>query len=97
MQAARAWGVPRSVFLSWTEDDREWALALLAYEADLCVCGQPRSESMNPSAEFGTYRADRLRCHACAEIARASERFTGPGSDARGLYISLTRTGGGHD
>lgn len=75
----------------WTDDDRDWALALLAYEADLCDCGQPRSISTQAEAE-DTYTASKLRCHACRTIARASERFTtAPGADSAGLLISLRK------
>jgi hypothetical protein len=67
----------------------------MAYEADLCECGQPRSESMDRENEFA-YGAEPLRCHACRAIARGSEQFTQPG-DAHGLFISVTkRTGRAH-
>jgi hypothetical protein len=82
--------VPRSVFLGWSDDDRDWALALLAYEADLCACGQPRSESMSPDNEGG-YTTEPLRCHACAAVARGGEPFSEPGNDPRGLFISVTK------
>jgi hypothetical protein len=88
--------VPRSVFLGrvvadgeplWTEEDRDYALALLAVDADRCECGQPRSESTLAEAEF-TYRAEKLRCHCCKTIAEASERWA---DDSKGLLISINR------
>lgn len=97
--------MPRSIFLGrvpkrgeplWTDDDRDWALALQAYEADLCACGQPRAESMSPDNEFG-YDATPLRCHACAAVAKGGERFSEPGADPRGLFMSVTRTRRAHD
>lgn len=93
--------MPRSVFLGriprrgeplWTDEDREWALALLAYEADLCSgCGQSRAETTDEDNEF-SYTAQALRCHGCAAVARGSEPFTAPGADARGLLIAVTKT-----
>lgn len=86
--------VPVSGEPLWTDDDRDWAMALLTYEADLCTCGQPRSESMDADNEF-TYRADALRCHACKAVARVGEQFAQPGADQAGLFISVTKTGRG--
>lgn len=71
----------------WTEDDRDWALALLEFEADRCECGQPRSESMTIEADSG-YRAEKLRCHACKAIAEASERWA---DDSAGLFIRIRK------
>lgn len=97
--------MPRSIFLGrvpvpgeplWTDDDRDWAIALLTYEADLCECGQPRSESMSPDSEYA-YRAEAMRCHACKAVARGGEPFAQPGADQAGLFISVTRTRGPHD
>lgn len=52
----------------WTDEDREWALALYEEERDACPgCGHPRSESMRPDAEF-TYVAEVARCHACTPL-----------------------------
>lgn len=96
--------MPRSVFLGrvpaageplWTDDDRDWAMALLAYEADLCECGQPRSESMSSEAEFA-YRAEPMRCHACRAIARGSEAFAQDGGAQGGLFMSVTKTRRAH-
>lgn len=79
----------------WTDDDRDWAMALLAYEADLCECGQPRSESMSPDNEF-VYAGEAMRCHACKAVARESERFAQPGADHSGLFIGVTKTRRAH-
>lgn len=87
LDAARAWGVPRSLFLGaplpapgeplWTEEDRDWALALIALEADRCGgCGQPRSESTHSRNEFA-YTAEPQRCHACAAMEKAARTFGG--------------------
>jgi hypothetical protein len=74
----------------WTDDDRDWAMALLAYEAELCECGQPRSESMNPDSE-GAYVAEPLACHACRAIARSGEPFAESPRASQGLFISVTK------
>jgi hypothetical protein len=95
--------VPRSLFLGrvpapgeplWTDDDRDWAMALLAYEADLCECGQPRSESMSADSEFA-YRTEPMRCHACQSIAKAAEPFAESGT-GQGLFINVIKTRGAH-
>lgn len=59
----------------WTVKDRLLALALQGYEDDLCECGHPRSESMDPDNE-GRYSAPPpSRCHACTAIERRSEQY----------------------
>lgn len=84
LETARAWGVPRSIFLGrtvadgdplWLDDDRDWALALHLLEADTCDgCGQPRSESTLPENEYG-YSVVPIRCHSCAALRRASRSW----------------------
>lgn len=92
--------MPRSIFLGrvpkrgealWTDADRAWAMALLTYEADLCSgCGHPRSETTETHNEFA-YVGKAIRCHACAAVGKASDPFTVPGADARGLLIGITK------
>lgn len=81
--------MPRSVFLgSWTQEDRDYALALLAVEADTCSgCGQSRSQTTDPAMQDG-YLADPIRCHGCAAVSTAAEPFVKP-RDAAGLYFSV--------
>lgn len=74
----------------WTDDDRAWAVALLTYEADLCECGQPRSESMDADSEYA-YVAEPLRCHACRAIAHGAEPFAETPGAAQGLFIGVTK------
>jgi hypothetical protein len=75
----------------WLEDDRQWAVALLTYEADLCSgCGQSRSETTAIGNE-DAYAGSAIRCHGCKAVAIASEVFTVPGADARGLLIGVSR------
>lgn len=51
----------------WSAKDRAFALALTAYEADLCKgCGQPMSRT---TGEHPTdYEVHRINCVACAEL-----------------------------
>jgi superfamily II helicase len=76
--------VVRSETELWTVEDREMALALAAYEADLCSgCRQPLAETTNPDNEdrYKTGRA--LLCHRCVatEIAgKAYENHDHPGA-----------------
>ena len=88
VSAARAWSVPRSVFLSWDADDQGYALALLALESETCDgCGHPVTESMDSANQFG-YRAELVRCHACAAADRATE---GDGINRAGLRVKVVR------
>lgn len=51
----------------WSGKDRAFALALTAYEADLCQgCGQPMSLSSGEHAH--DYDVRHTRCMACAEV-----------------------------
>lgn len=71
-------GVPLSVMRGqrrpgrkWTDTDRVLALALQAYEDDLCQCGQPRTYAYDSDAAR-RYKAHETTCHACAALDRAS-------------------------
>jgi hypothetical protein len=62
----------------WTDEDRDLALALAAYEADLCPgCHQPLSETTNPENEdrYKTGRA--LLCHRCVATEIAGKAYEG--------------------
>ena len=59
----------------WTDDDRDLALALLAYEASLCNgCGHPLAETTAPEAEE-TYQGDLVRCHRCTAAEQVAEQY----------------------
>lgn len=100
METARAWGVPRSVFLGrvvgpgeplWLPEDRWWALALAEDEANRCRdCGHDLTETMAPDAE-DAYDATLTRCHGCAAAARRVAAFTDEGGRTEGLQISVHR------
>jgi len=82
VEAARAWGVPWSVFTgrvvapgeaAWTQRDTDLAVGLVELERAACDgCGQPRAESMDPGHEFD-WVAEPIRCHACATRERAAK------------------------
>ena len=100
VETARAWSVPRSVFLGrvvndgeplWTDKDREWALALEAEEKATHSCGQLSEESFNPESD-GMYTAEAVRCHACAASAREAASFADDEhADTAGLVFVTTR------
>ncbi|HET7407966.1 MAG TPA: hypothetical protein VFJ21_12640 [Mycobacteriales bacterium] len=74
----------------WTELDRGYALAW-QLEVDLThSCGQPLAETTKRGHQFA-YRAEVVRCHACATRDRAVEEFTNAGGDPAGLFVRLTR------
>ncbi|MFG2400776.1 hypothetical protein [Streptomyces lydicus] len=77
----------------WTDEDRAWALALAEVERDCCPdCGQPWTEAADEKNEFA-YKAELLRCHACATGARESHRYQRAGGDDRGIHVSITKRG----
>ncbi len=75
---------------AWTQEDTDLAVALTELEADRCDgCGHPRSESMAREAEDG-YRAEPIRCHACAARDRKA-RGMGEHFDDAGIRWSIVR------
>jgi hypothetical protein len=93
--------VPRSVFLGrplpgpgealWTEEDRAWALALLAVEDEACRgCGQPLDQSTDPALEEA-WTAEVIRCHACAAAGRHAEQFQKAGGEPHGANVHVHR------
>jgi hypothetical protein len=59
----------------WTADDREAAMALLAYEADLCPgCRQPLAETTLAGNEERYVASVAARCHRCTAVAIVSEK-----------------------
>lgn len=100
MEAARAWGVPRSIFLGrvvgageplWLPDDRWWALALQEAESGLCRdCGQPLTESTHPDHEF-SYDASVARCHGCTAASRRMKSVQEGGTAQEGLQVRVFR------
>lgn len=61
---------------AWTHHDRTLALALSAFEADLCSgCGHPMDESMDPDNERAYFAPAPHRCHACTAIAVKTDEY----------------------
>jgi hypothetical protein len=75
----------------WEQDDTDLALALTQIEAERCDCGHSRAESMDPVHEFD-WRAEFVRCHACAARDRAA-RNTDDAFDSAGVRWITMRSG----
>ncbi|MFB7671682.1 hypothetical protein ACFC26_09715 [Kitasatospora purpeofusca] len=83
--------MPRPGEPLWTDDDRAWALALLAVEAETCSgCGHPLTDALASDQEEA-WRAEILRCHACATGARHVDSWRTAGGDTRGAQVRVTR------
>lgn len=75
----------------WTEEDRAWALALLKVEAESCRgCGQPLGDSTAPELEEA-WRAEVIKCHACATAGHHLESWQKQGGDTHGASVHVTR------
>lgn len=73
----------------WLEEDRRWAVALLAEEAEACPgCQGQLAETTDADNEF-RYHAEALRCHKCAAQQREMESFHKEGSTI-GLLVSAS-------
>jgi hypothetical protein len=107
LAAARAWSVPRSIFLGrvvrdgdplWTSNDREWAIALSLVEEATHSCGHQINDSFNPDLA-GQWETTAQRCHACASAAKLSAEYQElagqdpPGADLDGLFFTTAKRG----
>ncbi len=97
MTAARAWGVPLSILRGrpwplpgeplFTDEDRDWAVALIVDERESCPgCGEPLAISTAAESEE-QYHADALRCWGCVAQARAGRDV----DDPTGLLVQFNR------
>ena len=60
----------------WDDDARDAAVALAAYEADLCPgCRQPLAETTDPAREDRYTAGLAVRCHRCTATERAGEKY----------------------
>jgi hypothetical protein len=94
-------GIPLSIFRGrvpvdgesyWTPLDRNYALAWQQEKRATHTCGQPVAESTARENQF-RYRAEVIRCHACAALDRAvSEHTRQDGADTAGIQARLTLT-----
>ncbi|MEU9349027.1 hypothetical protein AB0D74_48305 [Streptomyces sp. NPDC048278] len=76
----------------WLPEDRAWAEALHAVEADTCPdCRQPWGEATARENEF-EYVAEPILCHACTTSAKAVKAYQdGNKGSSDGLHIHITR------
>ncbi|PJN24065.1 hypothetical protein [Kitasatospora sp. CB02891] len=83
--------IPASGDPLWLDDDRAWALALLQVEGEACRgCGQSVADSTDPALEE-MWRADVIRCHACAAAGREMADFQHGSKDVHGAYAHVSR------
>ncbi|WP_405019548.1 hypothetical protein [Kitasatospora sp. NBC_00070] len=83
--------MPRPGEVLWTPEDRAWALALAAVEAESCSgCGQPLAQTLDPELEE-MWRAEIVKCHGCATAARQVDGWQHGGGDARGAQVRVIR------
>jgi hypothetical protein len=60
----------------WTDEDRDMALALAAYESDLCPgCRHPLSETTRPEREELYVPAQPIRCWRCTAASIAGDAY----------------------
>lgn len=87
MFGGRPWPAPGEAL--WLEEDRRWAFALLAEEAEQCpACHGHLPETTDPANEF-RYTPQPVRCHRCAVQQREMQAFAKDGSTA-GLLMTAT-------
>lgn len=75
----------------WLPEDRAWALALAAVEANTCPdCGQPWDEATARENE-DQYKAEMIRCHACTASSRAVKAYQdGNKGSSEGMHVHIT-------
>lgn len=62
--------------VEWDETERAWMLALDEYDASLCpLCGLPRTECQDPSAENRAEAGMPVRCHVSTARIRRQEEY----------------------
>lgn len=75
----------------WTAEDRAYALAWRAYLDEHCSsCGHDLAVSTNKDNQFA-YRAEIVRCHACAARDKAAQKFQKDGGDPAGALTRFTK------
>lgn len=86
-----------TVEVEWDDEAREWALALAAYEADLCPgCRQPLAETTLAENEERYVALPAIRCHRCTASSQAMDRDAEkPHASALLVPIELREPAGG--
>lgn len=74
---------------TWSADDQDAALDLLAYEANLCPgCRHPLDETTRPEHEYAYRAEEAIRCHRCTASQRAGEHY-GANEYSSALFIPI--------
>lgn len=78
----------------WSDEDRGWALALLAEEAALCAggCGYPAEMSHDPNTAR-QWRVHTTVCQACL-VRQAQAESDSKDGQTRGRLYGVEHTGG---
>lgn len=75
----------------WTDEDRDWLLALRAEERETCKgCGYPLDECRDPKSA-GTWTPKASVCQACLVVEAEAENQQ-EGGKRRGVYVGVVRT-----
>lgn len=76
----------------WTDEDRQLVFAWRDEESERHTCGRPAAESFAKDNAWA-YRAEVVRCHACAALERAVHDYTKQdGADSAGIYPRFVTT-----
>ena len=74
--AAVRMGIPLSEWTKWDDEDQEWVLAYLEWEASKCPgCGGLLTETTDPSSEDAWVADDPVRCFRCTTLNAKQEHY----------------------
>lgn len=90
-------GIPHSVFLEWSNDDQDKALAWIAVRGQACGrCGTYPDEWVDPATGMTVgerpYTAEAIKCHGCSELEaelKDLRRAGAEGADLDGVTVRL--------
>lgn len=75
----------------FTSRDYSIAMALQEVEETTCDgCGQPRTESMAPDAEYA-YETTLVRCHGCAKRSKSLDAYAESGGNTAGIIALVNK------
>lgn len=81
-------GIPHSVFLSWSEDDQDKALAFEEVKSEVCPqCATRESDWVDDEGyplDDPRFQPVTHRCHGCAEIAKLKRTIP---DDEEGIFV----------
>jgi len=83
-------GIPHSVFLGWSDDDQDKALAWVSAEAEKCSRCRTTAAEWDPKqgGSRTAYVADESRCLGC-EVLDMAARDLGDEQDTLGMKLGL--------